>query len=222
MEKTLYSEYFAIPESRIGVRLWSMNVPEVSPEPPVVEGPYVSAVGSNARDYQTLLEAARLLPDVPMVWVVRRENVAGFELPSNVSVLSDVPYPKAMNVVKHSRLTVVPLKGSEVPCGHVTLVSGMLLEKALVVTDSSGISDYVTDGWNGLLCEPRNPADMAEKIRTLWDDPQEASRLGANGFSFAEKYCAEQSARKEISAYLKMSGLTPDVHQHVEQTDAIR
>jgi hypothetical protein len=77
IEKSLYSSYFGIPEHRIEVRLSGMNVPDVSADPPVLNQPYVSSVGGNGRDYVTLLEAARILCDIPMVWVVRPENIAG-------------------------------------------------------------------------------------------------------------------------------------------------
>jgi glycosyltransferase involved in cell wall biosynthesis len=203
IEKRLYSDYFGIPEHLIEVRLWGMNVPDVSADPPVLNQPYVSAVGGNARDYVTLLGAARILVSVPMVWVVRPENVAGLELPPQIVVLRDIPYNRAMNVVAHSRLTVVPLKDSKVPCGHVTLISGMLLKKAVVATNSAGVVDYVTDGWNGLLCEPHNATDMAEKIRTLWEEPETARKLGENGFRFASEYCSEMKVREDLSAILR-------------------
>jgi glycosyltransferase involved in cell wall biosynthesis len=202
-EKSLYSDYFGIPEDLIDVRLWGMNVPEVSADPPILNQPYVSAVGGNARDYVTLLGAARLLDTVPMVWVVRPENVAGLELPPHVTVLRNIPYPHAMNVVANSQLTVVPLKDSKVPCGHVTLVSGMLLKKAVVATNSAGVLDYVTDGWNGLLCKPHSATDMAEKIRTLWEEPETARILGENGFRFATEHCSERGVRDDLSAILR-------------------
>jgi len=202
-EKSLYSGYFGIPEDIIEVRLWGMNIPEVSTDPPILNHPYVSAVGGNARDYVTLLGAARLLCTIPMVWVVRPENVAGLELPPHVLVLRNIPYPHAMNVVAHSRLTVVPLKDSKVPCGHVTLVSGMLLKRAVVATNSAGVLDYVTDGWNGLLCEPHSATDMAEKIRTLWEKPETARMLGENGFGFASEHCSEKRVREDLSAILR-------------------
>jgi hypothetical protein len=203
MERKLYSCYFGIPEHLIEVRLWGMNVPQVSTDPPVLNQPYVSAVGGNARDYVTLLGAARLLCTIPMVLVVRPENVEGLELPQNVLVLRNIPGPHAMNVVAHSRLMVVPLKDSRVPCGHVTLVAGMLLKKAVVATNSAGVLDYVTDGWNGLLCEPRSATDMAEKIRALWEKPDTARMLGENGFRFASEHCSEKGVREDLSAILR-------------------
>jgi glycosyltransferase involved in cell wall biosynthesis len=207
VERKLYSEYFAIPEERIQVRLCTMNVPPVSPDPPALDTPYVSAIGGNARDYQTLLEASRLLPDVPMVWVVRPENVSKLDLPPHVHILTNVPYPKAMNVLKHSGLTVVPLRDSQVPCGHITFVSAMLLEKAIVVTGSSGISDYVKDGWNGLLCRPQDAQDLAAKIRTLWNDSEKRDQLGANGFKFAKEHCCERLIREDMLEILRTHGL---------------
>jgi glycosyltransferase involved in cell wall biosynthesis len=202
IEKSLYSGYFGIPEHLIEVRLWGMNIPEVSADPPILNQPYVSAVGGNARDYVTLLGAARLLGTIPMVWVVRPENVAGLDLPSHIHTLRNIPYPHAMNVVANSRLTVVPLRDSKVPCGHVTLVSGMLLKKAVVATNSAGVLDYVTDGWNGLLCRPHSATDLAEKIRTLWEEPETARIMGENGFLFAIEHCSEQSVRQDLSAIL--------------------
>jgi glycosyltransferase involved in cell wall biosynthesis len=207
IEKSLYSGYFGIPEHLIEVRLWGINIPQVSADPPILNQPYVSAVGGNARDYVTLLGAARLLRNIPMVWVVRPENVAGLELPPHVHVLRNISYPHAMNVVAHSRLTVVPLKDSRVPCGHVTLVSGMLLRKAVVATNSAGVIDYVTDGWNGLLCEPHSATDMAEKICTLWDKPETARILGENGFRFASEHCSEHCVRSDLSEILRSYSL---------------
>jgi glycosyltransferase involved in cell wall biosynthesis len=202
MERVLYSEYFGIPAERIEVLLWSVKIPEVSADSPVLDEPYVSAVGGNARDYGTLLGAAKILRAIPMVWVVRPENIAGLELPPHVHVLTNIPYNRAMNVMAHSRLTVVPLRDSQVPCGHVTLVSGMLLKKPLVATNSAGIADYVTDGWNGLLCQPLNAADLAAKIHTLWEDPEAARTLSVNGFRFANEHCSEQTIRDDLATLL--------------------
>ncbi len=220
LEKTLYSDYFGIHKSLIEVRLWSMGIPEVSAHPPVLDEPYVSAVGGNARDYATLLGAAQILPAVPMVWVVRPENIAGLKLPQHVRTLDNVPYSQAMNVVAHSRMTVVPLKGSQVPCGHVTLVSGMLLKKAVVATNSAGITDYVTDGWNGLLCKPNSAEDLAEKILTLWEAPESARRLGENGFRFATEHCSETMASADMSSLLQRYGLEEALHTETERQHA--
>jgi hypothetical protein len=207
MEKNLYHEHFGIPLERIRVALWSMNRPGVEPAEPVVGGDYLSAVGGNARDYHCLLEACRLAPEIPMAWVVRPENIAGMDLPPQVQTVCNVSHPLAMNYLAFSRATVIPLESRDTPCGHVTMVSAMYLGKAIVVTDSHGIADYVQEGSNGILCRPHDPEDLARCMRTIWEDRESAERMGGNGRQFAETYCNEALVREEMTAYLAEFGL---------------
>ncbi len=195
MEIQLYHDYFSIPKDRIHLSLWSMNPPEVEPGGSLITGDYMTAIGGNSRDYQTLLAACWKTPEIPMVWVVRPENVAGLDLPPHVRVFCNTSYPVAMNYLAHSRAMVLPLKGAEVPCGHVTLVSAMFLGKAILATDSAGIHDYVAEGVTGMLCRPADPEHMVSCMRLLWRDRELNERMGENGLRFAETFCTESHAR---------------------------
>ena len=187
MEGDLYSDYFHIPKERIRLRLWSIGVPNVSPIFPLQVGRYISSIGGNGRDYRTLIEAARKLPEIPFVLVVRPDNLIGQEIPENVKTMVNLPIEEAMNIMLHSACTVLPLSGSTVPCGHVTLVCAMHLAKAVVATDSKGICDYVLSGHNGMLCKPFSPEDLAKAIDRLWKNPAEIARLGENNRSLAPR-----------------------------------
>ena len=208
MEIDLYHRLFDIPIDTMTFRYWCMKTPEIEPAEPLMPGAYLSAIGGNARDYETLLAACKLAPEIPMVWVVRPENVAGLDIPPQVRVVMNIPYAQAMNYLYHSRATVVPLKDSQTPCGHVTLVSAMFLKIPILITDSIGVVDYVFDGDNGLLCRPHDPADMARGMRTLMQDGELAHRLGKNGLRFAEKYCTDSHVEDEMREFLAKSGLT--------------
>lgn len=207
MERGLYSRHFDIPEDRIRLRLWRIGVPEISPAQPLQQGRYISALGGNGRDYRTLIQACRLLGDVPFVVVVRPENLAGLEIPPNVRVMVNVPFRQAMNILRYSALTMLPLAGSEVPCGHVTLVCAMHLARAVVTTASAGISDYVIPGFNGLLCEPSSAESMAEAMLRLWNEPEEAERLGENNFRFGAENCSEDRMRSDLAEVLAARGI---------------
>jgi glycosyltransferase involved in cell wall biosynthesis len=202
MERDLYSSYFDIPKDRIRLRLWSIGVPEVSPNHPLQHGRYVSSIGGNGRDYRTLLAAAAKLPGIPFVLVVRPENLNGLDVAANVKVVVNAPFPEAMNILQHSVFTVLPLAGSAVPCGHVTLVCAMHLGRAAVATDSEGIYDYIRSGHNGVLCQPLSPESMAECIAKLWDDPSEVARLGENNQLFGVENCTEARMRRDLAAVL--------------------
>ncbi len=202
MEKQLYYDYFGIPLNRIDVCLWSVGKPEVHPEKPLESGDYICAIGGNARDYQTLMAAMEQLPGIPLVLVARPHNLKTLNIPSNVRVLVNIPKPHAMNILKHSRFMILPLRGSEVPCGHVTLVAAMHLSKGFIVTNSSGVSDYVINDYNAITCEAFESKALAEKIQALWQDPNKCQQLGDNGKQFAEKNCSESSAREHLQRLL--------------------
>ena len=99
MERDLYSDYLHISKDRIRLRLWSIGVPEVSPDIPLHAGRYISAIGGNGRDYKTLLEAAHKLPEIPFALVVRPENLSGLQVPANVNVMVNLPFEQAMNIM---------------------------------------------------------------------------------------------------------------------------
>jgi glycosyltransferase involved in cell wall biosynthesis len=202
MERSLYGSYFDIPLDRIRMRLWSIGIPEVFPEHPLQEGRYISSIGGNGRDYRTLLEAASRLSDIPFVLVVRPESLAGLKIPSNVRVMVNAPFREAMNIMLHSTFTVLPLAGSKVPCGHVTLVCAMHLARAVVATDSTGISDYIFQDCNGVLCEASSAESLADAINKLWKDPAETARLSENNRQFGIENCSEVRIRADLAAML--------------------
>ena len=93
----------------------------------------------------------------------------------------NVPSGRANNILAFSRFMVLPLAGSEVPCGHVTLVAAMHLKKAMVISNSLGVSDYVQDGVNSLVVPVGDATALACSIRELWNDPRRSERMGAAG-----------------------------------------
>lgn len=210
MERRLYSKHFNTAMERFKVRLWATGKPRVWPEYPLQAGRYVSAIGGNGRDYRTLIEASKLARDIPLVIVAPADAVRNIQIPEYVQVLHDIPFEEAMNVLQYSEFMVLPLKGSTMPCGHVTLVCAMHLGKAVIATDSEGISDYVEDGKNALLSKPSSPKDLAAAIEKLWNDPQLTARLSAANKAFGAAHCTEDVARLDFAELLsRYDLLTP-------------
>lgn len=192
-ERDLYSKLFHLPEDRFDFVFWGGTPPLVdSPNIPLEKPGYVCSIGGNGRDYATLVNAARLLPQIRFVLVVRPNSLQGLELPSNIEVYVELSLGKTMNILMHSRFMVLPLLDSFTPYGHITMVSAMHLGKAFIATDSAGVSDYVDGGRNALTVPPRSPQDLAAVIELLWNDPVLRRRLGKNGESFARTRCSEE------------------------------
>jgi glycosyltransferase involved in cell wall biosynthesis len=207
-EIDLYAETFALPRERFRMLHFGYD-----PAPPPDEGrppdgaPYLAAVGGEGRDYATLFAALRRLPDLHLEVVSRPHVVAGLDVPANVTVRTNVPVEETHRLMRGAELLVLPLSHSEVPCGHVTLVSGMHMGKAQVVTRSVGVADYVVDGDTALLTDPGDADDLAGAIRRLWDDDALRGGIAERGRAFAADHCTDRHVAAVVADYLVERGI---------------
>jgi glycosyltransferase involved in cell wall biosynthesis len=206
LEKKLYADYFEIPIESIDMLHWSVHNPNVDKlETAIESGQYICAIGSQGRDYETLIKAMRKLKNIKLVLVASPQSVQSLEIPENVKLYTNISLQSAHNILAHSQFMVVPLRDSKVPCGHVTLVSGMYLNKAMIVTDSEGIHDYIKSDKTGVCCEPKNPDDLAKKIQRLWEDVAVRETISQAGNTFAHTFCTPKTVINYFDAYLKNS-----------------
>lgn len=208
VERELYAEYFDLPVDRFDMLYWDVQPPNVDPsEPPLERGDYICAIGSQARDYATLLRAMRRLPSFRLVIVAAPENLVNIEIPANVSVHTNIPNGQAMNILAHSRYMVLPLRDTKVPCGHVTLVSAMHLGKAVIATESAGLLDYISPGVTALTCPARDDVAWAMTMQAIHDDPAMSRRLGLAGQLFVRKHCVEERVVEYFRQFLRAGRL---------------
>ena len=192
IERRRYAKLFDIPIEKIDVLRWSVGEPDFdADEPPIIPGDYLCAIGGEGRDYATLVEAMRGLPDLKLAIVARPANVAGLDLPDNVIVKTNIPLSDVWNITHNARLMVLPLSDTEVPCGHGTLIMAMQLRVPCIVTESLAMTDYVHPGKTALVCPPGRPQAMAATVRQLWDDEATRRSLIAAGRTFAIEECSE-------------------------------
>jgi glycosyltransferase involved in cell wall biosynthesis len=209
-ERDLYSKYFEIEGSRIDFLPWSIRPPleELARPARYSEGPYICAIGSQARDYETLLESMRRIPAISLILVGSPDSIPDVPIPENVKVVTNIPMSDAMNILAHSRFMVLPLRSSTVPCGHVTAVSAMHMGKAILATDSSGLSDYLIHGKNAELVAPKDSKLLSIGIERLFNDSALCETLGNEASNFANQYCTEDRAVLYFQAYLQSIGYT--------------
>jgi glycosyltransferase involved in cell wall biosynthesis len=202
VERHLYARAFSLPIERFDFVHWGVQVPKVANTQLPQTGEYVSAIGGNARDYGTLVEAARLTPEISYALVVRPSSLDGISIPFNVSVHVNLALDSTMGLLKHSRFMVLPLDSSEVPCGHVTLVAAMHLERAMIVTASSGVADYVENGANALTAPQGDVLALVNAIRRLWNDRSFCYNLAKQGKRFASTHCTEENIAEQFRQQL--------------------
>ncbi len=163
------------------------NVDEQFFCPPASEpaaGDYLLAVGRENRDYETLLQAARLL-DLPLIivasslWSSHGLSLGGGDLPSCVTVRSEfVSYPALRTLYAGARLVVVPLRPSLYAAGVNGVLEAMAMGRASVVTQSPGLAEYLQDGVSNLVVPPGAPEALADAVTRLWNDAPLRQSLG--------------------------------------------
>lgn len=82
--------------------------------------------------------------------------------------------------------------------GRVT-VEGMKAEKPVIGARSGGTTELIKDNFNGLFYTFGNYQELAEKIRYLYNHPEEGKRMGKNGKQWTiEKFNEERYAGEVI------------------------
>jgi glycosyltransferase involved in cell wall biosynthesis len=203
LEKKLYSEYFNIDENKIDMLHWGVHEPNIDYSTlPIESCEYICAVGSQGRDYEVLFTAMRKLKNIKLVLVATAESIQHLSVPENVKVHTNIPLAQAHNIILHSKFMVLPLRDSQVPCGHVTIVSGMFFKKAMLVTNSEGVHDYIQDNITGQFFNPHDAQGLSAKIEALWNNQKEIEQLANTAYEFAKSNCTEKTVINYFQNFL--------------------
>ena len=202
-EVNLYKKAFDLPAPKIHRAPWGVAPPLSDIPPKSVDGPYIASLGGEARDYGVLCEAARLKPDVLFVAIARPRNFEGLNPPENLQVHYNLPFEEAWGLVANAEAAVVPLRSRETPCGLVTVVGGMHLGMAQIVTEACGIVDYIENGEQGILTPAGDAAAVASAIDRLMADRALARHLGENARARAARECSEAATVAFFAQYVR-------------------
>jgi glycosyltransferase involved in cell wall biosynthesis len=144
----------------------------------------ICAAGLEFRDYDTLVEAVRVL-DVEVVIAAaspwsRRATAVGSALPENVTICK-LSLFDLRQLYADALFVVVPLRETEFQAGVTTILEAMAMSRAVVCSKTSGQTDVIVQGETGLYADPGDFSALRNAISALLDDPNEASRLGEAG-----------------------------------------
>ena len=113
-------------------------------------GQHIFAGGTSFRDYEPLLEAARLLPDHEFVIATNRLDGRS-DLPPNVKT-GLVPPAEFDRLIDTAAAVVVPLRQDvHRIIGMLTYLQAMWAKKPTIVSDTLGVREYVEDGQTGII-----------------------------------------------------------------------
>ena len=100
-------------------------------------------------------------------------------LPSNCVLHGHLAGLRLAEFFRETRLFVVPSICFET--FGLTAAEAMAAGKPVIASNIGALRETVDDGRTGLLFEPGNAEDLAEKIRYLWDRPKLCGEMGQAG-----------------------------------------
>ncbi|MBE1553891.1 glycosyltransferase family 4 protein [Sporosarcina limicola] len=101
---------------------------------------------------------------------------------SNVTFLGgrkDIP-----ELLSQSDIFVLPTTSDTLP---IAIIEAMFANKAIITSNLGGIPEIIQDDHSGLIAEPRNSQQLAEKLSLLLSDSALRETLAQNARTFAEK-----------------------------------
>jgi glycosyltransferase involved in cell wall biosynthesis len=139
---------------------------------------YVLALGHSGRDYRTFLNAVRTI-DLPVILAIKeRTDMGGVAVPPNVTVRYRTEQAETDTLIAGAIMIVIPLRDTDHSAGQSVLLRSMAQGKAIIVTETAGIRDYVQEGETAVLVPPRDTAALKQAILDLGSDPQRRQRMG--------------------------------------------
>ena len=176
--------------------------------PPCVNGDYAVVMGRlhPEKDVQTAIEAFQHLPELrllvlgegplmePLKALAQRLGLR------NVEFRGFVGGAARFEILRQSKLLVLPSRVYE--NFSVSVLEAYAMGKPVVASRIGAIAEMVKEGETGLLFEPGQPADLAQKIRQLIERPERASELGrAARAHFEHHFTADTNYRQLMDIY---------------------
>lgn len=206
-EVTSFADQWRVDPARITYTPFCHTLTEDELAKPLRDGNGIFAGGDSMRDYVPLLRAVGEL-GTPLVLAVRHPTELG-PVPPNVHAES-VPPSRFLELMRDAHVVVVPLRaGIGRSAGQQTYLNAMALGKVVVVTDSPGARDYVTDRMDGLVVPPGDADALVHALRWI-DDPQNTEAVQAL------RSRAVRTARERFSPGRHFAALLEVVAQEVE------
>lgn len=152
----------------------------------------ICAAGLEWRDYPTLITAVETLPELSVrlaaasPWSKHKDETAERTLPANVEARR-YEYRDLRTLYGESSFVVVPLYETDFQAGITTILEAMAMGKAVISTRTTGQTDVITDGENGLTVAPGDVEGWREAINRLRSDEALRHRLGHNARRWVEE-----------------------------------
>ncbi len=180
------------------------------PEPNYTDKDYIIYAGrlGEEKGLKTLLRAWKKSPKAKLKILGSgpyenklKEISATFQL-NNVEFLGLQPHKQCINLIRKARFLIMPSECYET--FGLTIIEAFACGKPVIASNLGAMAELVENGKTGLLFEPGNADDLAEKLLFLWNNNSMAKNMGENArLEFEAKYTPERNYQLLMGIYQK-------------------
>jgi glycosyltransferase involved in cell wall biosynthesis len=204
MQRSETAERLGLPAERVKFVHFGVDAAAFAPEL-ASDGDYVLVAGRDrSRDWTTVFEAARA-SSLSFKVLARPRDLEGLDPPSNVEVLGYLPFAEYRDLLLRARVVVVAVVPRPYPTGQTVLLEAMSAGKAVVVTETAGLADYLT-GTNARTVPPRDPEELRRAIEEVFGDPSLRAALGEAGRQFVLDHATAERMWASVADELEAAG----------------
>lgn len=150
------------------------------------QGDYLLSVGGDvSRDYGTLKQGLYGL-GMPIVLRTNLVQPEPEQYPHVKIIAERQSDAQLRELYQNAKIVVLPLKDMLHPGGITTLLEAFACGKAVVVSNSKGVRDYLRDEENCLVVPGEDPLALRAAVERLLGDPALRERLGQGARAYAE------------------------------------
>jgi glycosyltransferase involved in cell wall biosynthesis len=165
---------------------------------------------SPEKGVRTLLAAAQLFPEVPIVIVgdgplapAVRVASDGMGTGGTISYRGRVGREQAGRLAREARFTIAASEWLE--CQPFAVLEAMACGTPVVASNLGGLAELVDDGVTGVLVPPEDHRALAAAMEGLWRDEARAIELGTNAWVVArERFSPERQTARLAELYAEL------------------
>ena len=165
---------------------------------------YVFTVGDDpGRDYTTLLAAVE---DTQIELIMRTSLPLSIDPSKHQQVraiTNRLSFEALRDLYAFAAIVVIPLADTLNASGVSSVLEAAAMGKAIIVSKSGGIEDFVIPGETCLEVPCCDPTALKSAIQQLRNEPETRARLGRNARAFFEKNCSSVSFGKRFAETLR-------------------
>jgi glycosyltransferase involved in cell wall biosynthesis len=147
-----------------------------------------------------LVDAAGLLPDETFELLGHGPLADVLTQPANVTFPGAVSKTRVLDAMQQAMVLVLPSRCYEgLP---MTLVEAFCQGLPVIASRLGAFPSLIDDGVTGLLFEPGNAKDLADKLRWCRDHPDAVARMGlAARATYLRRYTAQSNYTQLLAIY---------------------